>query len=82
RRVFEAPGAVWAEPDLEEAASHLVRLAEDAAARAALGRRGRGTAAQRLGTAPLAAALQAIGLEWPGSEAFVAPDESGAACAC
>jgi len=82
RRVFEAPGAVWAEPDFGEAASHLVRLADDPAARAALGRRGRETAAQRLGTAPLAAALQAIGLEWPGSEAFVAPDESGAACAC
>jgi glycosyltransferase involved in cell wall biosynthesis len=63
RGVFEAPGAVWAEPDIEEAAFHLARLADDPAARAALGARARAASLSRLGTAPLERALSAIGLE-------------------
>jgi glycosyltransferase involved in cell wall biosynthesis len=62
RGVFEAPGAVWAEPDLGDAAAQLCRLADDAALRAALGARGKAAAQHRLGAGPVAAALQAIGL--------------------
>jgi glycosyltransferase involved in cell wall biosynthesis len=62
RGVFEAPGAVWAEPDLAAAASQLRRLADDPAARAALGGRAQAAARERLGPAPLAAALRGIGL--------------------
>ncbi|HWA81411.1 MAG TPA: glycosyltransferase [Acetobacteraceae bacterium] len=62
RGVFEAPGAVWAEPDIGEAARHLVRLADDPAARASLGARARAMALARLGTAPLESALAGIGL--------------------
>ena len=62
RGVFEAPGAVWAEPDLAEAAAALRRLADDPAARAALGARGQATARARLGTGTLAAALRDLGL--------------------
>ena len=63
RGVFEAPGAVWAEPDIGEAARHLARLADDPAARAGLGARARAMALGRLGTAPLERALAGIGLE-------------------
>ncbi len=69
RGVFEAPGALWAEPDIGMAADHLTRLADDAAARRALGARARAMALSRLGTAPLEAALAAIGLakgRWEG----------------
>jgi glycosyltransferase involved in cell wall biosynthesis len=62
RGVFEAPDAVWAEPDIDEAAAHLVRLAGDPAARVALGERGRARARASLGDAALREALQAIGL--------------------
>ncbi len=62
RGVFEAPNAVWAEPDVDEAASHLVRLADDPALRAALGERGRARAQASLGDAALRQALHAIGL--------------------
>jgi glycosyltransferase involved in cell wall biosynthesis len=62
RGVFQAPGAVWADADIGAAASHLARLADDPAARAALGHAGRKVAMERLGTAPLAAALRGIGL--------------------
>lgn len=62
RGVFEAPDAVWAEPDGREAVAALRRLADDAEGRFALGRRGRDAAAGRLGIGPLAAALDAIGL--------------------
>jgi glycosyltransferase involved in cell wall biosynthesis len=62
RGVFEAPGAVWAEPDLAEAAAALRRLADDPAARAALGARGRAAATARLGAGRLAAALRDLGL--------------------
>jgi glycosyltransferase involved in cell wall biosynthesis len=62
RGVFEAPGAVWAEPDLAEAAAALRRLADDPAARAALAARGQAMARARLGTAARAAALHELGL--------------------
>ncbi len=61
RGVFEAPGAVWAEPDIRAAASLLARLAEDAAYRAGLGARAEKAAREALGTRPLEAALAAIG---------------------
>jgi len=60
RQVYE--GAPWAEPDQADAIAHLRRLADDAAARAALGARGREMAFARLGVAPLAAALRDLGL--------------------
>ncbi len=60
RGVFEAPGAVWAEPDIPAAASLLARLAEDAAYRAELGVRAEKAAREALGTGPLEAALAAI----------------------
>ncbi len=62
RGVFQAPGAMWAEADIGAAAAHLRRLAEDAEARVALGARAQVAARQRLGSAPLAAALHGIGL--------------------
>jgi len=65
RGVFEAPGAVWAEPDAAEAAAHLVRLADDRAGRAALGERGRQMAVRSLGDRPLRQALRGIGLDVP-----------------
>jgi hypothetical protein len=61
RGVFEAPGALWAEPDIAEAAAHLRRLADDPAACAALAERGRRMAYRRLGDAPLREALRGIG---------------------
>jgi glycosyltransferase involved in cell wall biosynthesis len=62
RGVFQAPGAVWAEADVNAAAAHLRHLADDPEARIALGARAQAAARQRLGPAPLAAALQAMGL--------------------
>ena len=62
RGVFEAPGAVWAEPDVAEAAAALRRLADDPAARRALGARGQAAARARLGAGPVAEALRGIGL--------------------
>jgi glycosyltransferase involved in cell wall biosynthesis len=60
RHVYE--GAPWAEPDQADAVAHLRRLADDAAARIALGAQGREAAFARLGVAPLAAALRDLGL--------------------
>jgi glycosyltransferase involved in cell wall biosynthesis len=62
RGVFEAPGAVWAEPDQDEAVAQLRLLADDAGLRRDLGARGRSMATERLGTAKLAVALEAIGM--------------------
>jgi glycosyltransferase involved in cell wall biosynthesis len=62
RGVCEAPGAVWAEPDVAGAARHLVHLAGDPGARALLGQRGRARGMRSLGDAPLREALHAIGL--------------------
>ena len=63
RGVFQAPGALWADPDIGEAAGWLQRLADDAVLRADLGARGQALARQRLGAAGLAAALSAIGVQ-------------------
>jgi glycosyltransferase involved in cell wall biosynthesis len=65
RGVFEAPGAVWAEPDPAEAVAQLRRLADDAEARTALGARAHEGAMRRLGPKSLAAALRSIGLLAP-----------------
>jgi len=65
RGVFEAPGALWAEPDIPEAVAHLVRLADDPAERAALAERGRRMAYRCLGDAPLREALRGIGFGLP-----------------
>lgn len=62
RGVFQAPGAMWAEPDIAEAAAALAFLADNPADRAALGQAGRQAAAERLSAAPLAAALRAMDL--------------------
>ncbi len=62
RGVFEAPGAVWAEPDVADAAAQLVRLADDPAARSALGESGRAMATRCLGDGPLRDAVRGLGL--------------------
>lgn len=62
RGVFEAPGAVWADADVDEAASHLVTLADDPALRARIGAAGRQMVEQCLGDRQLRAAVQALGL--------------------
>jgi glycosyltransferase involved in cell wall biosynthesis len=62
RGVFEAPGALWAEPSVPHAAALLAQLAADPASRAALGERGRAMATARLGDAPLRQAVAALGL--------------------
>jgi glycosyltransferase involved in cell wall biosynthesis len=61
RGTYSVPGARWAEPDIGEAARHMVRLAEDPAERAALGARARAAAMARLGAGPLGDALAALG---------------------
>jgi hypothetical protein len=58
-------GSTWAEPDQASAVAHLRRLADDAAARVALGARGRGHALACLGAGPLAAAARGLGLAVP-----------------
>ncbi len=58
RGVLEVPGAVWAEPDIAVAAQALRQLADDPAARAALGARGQAKARASLGVESLAAALR------------------------
>jgi glycosyltransferase involved in cell wall biosynthesis len=62
RGVHEVPGAVWAEPDLEDAVARLRRLADDPYERAALGSRGQALARRCLGPAPLIQALSTLGL--------------------
>jgi hypothetical protein len=71
RGVYQIPGAVWAEPDIEDAAWHLRLLAEDASARAALGAAGQKDALQTLSAKPLLAALAASGVQ---ARAPVAPE--------
>ena len=63
RGVFEAPGAVWADADVDEAAMHLRALADDRDGRVALGEAGRRMVTQRLGDASLRDAVRALGLE-------------------
>ena len=62
RRVFEAPGAVWAEADQGDAAAALRRLADDPGRRAAIGAAGRLAAQSRLGPGALAEAVRSLGL--------------------
>ena len=62
RRVYDVPGAVWADPDARDAVAQLLRLADDSAERAALGARGRMAAMARLGAEKLAEAARGIGL--------------------
>ncbi len=59
-------GSRWAEPDQGGAVAQLRRLADDAAARAALGACGRERARGSLGAGPLAAAVRGLGLEVAG----------------
>jgi glycosyltransferase involved in cell wall biosynthesis len=63
RGVFEAPGAMWAEADVGEAAAALIDLAADPQRRRSLGEAARAAAIARLGTDGLAAALRGLGLE-------------------
>ncbi len=60
RGVFDAPGAVWADPDPLQAAEHLRRLADDPEARVALGGRARVRATASLGYGPLREAMAAM----------------------
>ncbi len=62
RGVFEAPGAVWAEADVEDAARHLRELADDADVRRRVGEAGRQMAMARLGDAALREAVRGLGL--------------------
>ena len=62
RGVYAVDGAVWAEPDIADAAAQLQRLAGDKAARTALAIRGREHARQALGAGPVQAALAASGI--------------------
>lgn len=64
RGVFTAPGARWAEPDLDAAAAALVHLAENPARRLDLGTAAR-IAVLALDAQPLAQALRSLGLDIP-----------------
>lgn len=59
---YDLPGAMWAEPDIDDAAAALQRLAGDARLRAEMGEAGRLHARQALGDAPMLAALRANGI--------------------
>ncbi len=74
RGVFEAPGAVWADADVDAAAAALRALADDPQRRAALGARARTAARSRLGAGPLRDALEALA----GNPATVAPPRRAA----
>ena len=69
RGVFQAPGAVWAEADITTAAAALRRLAGDPQYRATIGAAGRDAAMRTLGTEPLRAAVEALGLAIPAGPA-------------
>jgi len=62
RGVYAVPGAQWAEPDVNAAASWLRRLADDPALRAAMGARARVAATARFGADGYAVALRGLGL--------------------
>lgn len=62
RGTYELAGAQWAEPDVEAAAVMLRRLAADAAGRAAMAAAGQALAREKLGAAPLLAALTQAGV--------------------
>jgi len=65
RGVFMAPGALWAEADVDAAAGALRALADDAAARQALGHAAQAAAMARLGPAGLLGALGRLGMHDP-----------------
>ena len=65
RGVFEAPGAVWAEADIDQAARELGELAQSAELRDRLGDAARSAARSRFGAAALVAALAAVGVGVP-----------------
>ncbi len=62
RGVLVAPGAIWAEADIGEAAGWLQRFPGDAGLRAAFGARATAMVRERLVAAPLHAAVTALGL--------------------
>ena len=62
RRVYDVPGAVWAEPDKGEAMAQLRRLADDVEQRVALGACARRAVTGRLGAGKLADAVRGLGL--------------------
>lgn len=61
RGVFEAPGALWADPDISAAAAWLVRLADDPGLRHRLGQAARQAAVARLGPETLRSAVASLG---------------------
>ena len=63
RGVFQAPGAVWAEPDTKQASAALAALAADPARRLALGHAARAAGLSRFTAGPLREALAGIGLD-------------------
>jgi glycosyltransferase involved in cell wall biosynthesis len=65
RGVFEAPGAMWADADVEDAAAQLQALADDPGLRATLGAAGRRMVQAHLGDARLRAAVESLGLAVP-----------------
>jgi glycosyltransferase involved in cell wall biosynthesis len=62
RGTYQVPGAIWAEPDVDDAVAALRRLAGDAAGRAAMGAAAALDVAAKIGEAPLLAALAANGI--------------------
>ena len=62
RGTYALEGAKWAEPEVEAAASLLRRLADDEAGRNAMAAAGHAYARERIGAAPLLAALDAAGV--------------------
>lgn len=62
RGTYELAGALWAEPDIEDAAAALRRLAHDAALRRDMGAAGQAHARCVLGAEPVLAALAANGI--------------------
>ncbi|HQU24305.1 MAG TPA: glycosyltransferase family 4 protein [Acidiphilium sp.] len=62
RGTYEMPGALWAEPDIEDAAAGLRKLADDPALRARLGAAGQAYARLKLGAEPVLAAAAANGI--------------------
>jgi glycosyltransferase involved in cell wall biosynthesis len=65
RGVFEAPGALWAEADINAAADALRGLADNATRRTELGVAARQAVQTKLGVQGLATALAGIGLDLP-----------------
>ena len=62
RGTYEIPGALWAEPDIEETISWLRRLGADPGLRRTMGMAGQTHARNTLGAAPVLAALAANGI--------------------